>query len=99
MQSVASNQVSKALLPPTAISPVRDLSRMLGQYPILTKKSTFTKKGHLKIYLHYKTILCHKVALDAQLIIFFVLEISRFLCFFLKSIDFRICDVIEGIAT
>ena len=51
-------------------------------------------------------LFCHEVGLDAQLMNFFylkwkcfVLEISRFLCFFVKFTDSKICDVIIGIAT
>ena len=57
-------------------------------------------------YLHYKTIFCHKGALDLQLMNFFIwsknnVSFSRYLdfCVFVKSTDFEICDVIINIAT
>ena len=59
-----------------------------------------------KGYLCYKTIFCHKVALDAQLLNFFIwsknnASVSRYLdfCAFAKSTDFKICDAIISIAT
>ena len=62
------------------------------------------KPAVFKGYLRYKTLLCHKAALDVSLMNFFylnkkcfVLEISRFLCF-VKPEDFKICDVIISIA-
>ena len=60
---------------------------------------------YFKGYLHCKTIFCHKVALDAQLMNFFIwnknnISFSRYLDFrvFVKSTDFKICDVIISIA-
>ena len=57
-------------------------------------------------YLRYKTIFCHKVDLDVQLMKFFIwrknkVSLSRYLhfCIFVKSTDFKICGVITGIAT
>ena len=53
----------------------------------------------LKGYLHYKTIFCHKVALDAQLMNFFIwsknkILFSRYLdfCVFVKSTNIKICN-------
>ena len=57
----------------------------------------------LKGYLHYKTILCHKVALDVELINFLIwrknVSISRYrdFCVFVKLEGFKICDVIISI--
>ena len=58
-----------------------------------------------KGYLCYRTIFCHKVALDVQLMNFFIWSknnvlLSRYLDFFVfvKSTDFKICDVIISIA-
>ena len=60
----------------------------------------------LKGYLRYKTIFCIKVALDVQLMNFFILRknnasISRYynFCIFVKSTDLKFCDVIIDIAT
>ena len=60
----------------------------------------------IKGYLRYETILCNGVALDAQLMIFFIwrennVAFLRYLdyCDFVKSTDLKICDVIIGIAT
>ena len=58
----------------------------------------------IKGYLRYKSIFCYMVALDVQLIIFFYLRKICFfleicsLCVFVKSTNFKICDVIIGIA-
>ena len=58
----------------------------------------------IKGYLHYKTILCHKVAIDVQLINFFIwrknVSFSRYqdFCVFMKSTDTKTCDVIINIA-
>ena len=59
----------------------------------------------IKGYLRYKTILCHKVALDVQLMNFFIwrknnVSFSRYrdFCVFVKSADLKICDVIISIA-
>ena len=44
-----------------------------GQWPVPNFEIGSEKNerlGELKGYLHYKTILCHKVALDEQLMIF-----------------------------
>ena len=58
----------------------------------------------LKGYLHYKTILCHKVALDVELINFFIwrkniVSFSRYrdFCVFVKPAEFKICGVIISI--
>ena len=50
----------------------------------------------IKSYLRYKTILCHKAALDEEEISF-----SRYqdFCVFVNPADFKICDVIISIAT
>ena len=60
----------------------------------------------LKGYLRYKTIFCNKVALDAQLMNFFIwnknnVSFSRYLdfCVSVKSTNFKICDVMISIAT
>ena len=60
---------------------------------------------HFKGYLRYKTIFCHQVALDAQLMNFFIwnknnVSFSRYLDFrvFVKSTNFKICDVIISTA-
>ena len=60
----------------------------------------------LKGYVRYKTIFRHKVALDAQLLNFFIWRknnalFSRYLdfCVFVKSTDLKICDVIMGIVS
>ena len=79
-----------------------NILRYIKQYSIVhgqihvNLSSTYLLKG----YLHYQNILCHKVALDVQLMNFnlkkklcFVLEISRFLCF-CEIPNFKICDVI-----
>ena len=57
-----------------------------------------------KGYLRYKTILCHKVALDVQLMNIFIwrkknISFSRYREFyvFAKFPDFKICDVIISI--
>ena len=59
-----------------------------------------------KGYLCNKTIFCHNVALDGQLMGFFIWRImivsfSRYLGFsvFVRSTDFKTYDVIIGIAT
>ena len=52
-----------------------------------------TSKKFVKGYLHYKTIFYNKVAL-----MFPSLEIYIF-CVFVKSLDFKICDVVIGIVT
>ena len=59
----------------------------------------------IKGYLRYKTILCHKIALDVELMNFFIsrknnVSFSRYrdFCVFVKSADFKICDVIIDIA-
>ena len=64
------------------------------------------KKLVLKGYLRHRTILCHKVALDVKLMIFFIwrennVSFSRYLyfCVFVKSSDFKICDAIISIGT
>ena len=61
--------------------------------------------GDFKDYLHYKTILCDKVALDVKLMIFFIwrknnVSASRYrsFCVFLKPEDLKICDVIISVA-
>ena len=58
-----------------------------------------------KGYFCYKSILCHKVTLDVQLINFLIwsknnVSFSRYgdFCVFVKSADFKICDVIISIA-
>ena len=60
----------------------------------------------IKSYLRYKIIFCHKVALDVWLMIFFIwrknnVSLLRYLDFyvFVKSTNFKICDVIIGITT
>ena len=60
----------------------------------------------LKGHLHYKTILCHKVAFDVYLMNFFIwrknnASFSRYGDFsiFVKLADFKICDVMTSIAT
>ena len=60
----------------------------------------------IKGYLRYKTIFCHKVALDVELVNFFIwsknnVSFTRYLnfCVFVKSTHFKICDVIINIAT
>ena len=69
-----------------------------------THKS-ITNMSSIKGYLHYKTILCHKVALDVQLMIFFIwrknnVSFWRYqdFCVFVKSADSKTCDVIISIA-
>ena len=64
------------------------------------------KQKYFKGYLRYKTIFCHKVVLDAQLMNFYIWDknnvlFSRYLdfCVYVKSTDFKICDVIICIAT
>ena len=66
------------------------------------KKSYHVVKG----YLRYKFIFCHTVAHYAHLTNFFIwrknnLSFSKHLdfCVFVKSTDFKICDVIIDIAT
>ena len=61
---------------------------------------------NFKGYLRYNSVFCHKVALDVQLMNLFIwnknnVSFSRYLdfCVFLKSADFKICDVIISIAT
>ena len=61
--------------------------------------------GSLKGYLCYKTILCHKVVFDVQLMNFFIwrknnASFSRYwdFCVFVKSADFKMCDMIISIA-
>ena len=57
----------------------------------------------LKGYLRYKTIFCHKVALDVYLMNFFIwrknVSFSRYqdCCVFVKVADFKIWDVIISI--
>ena len=59
----------------------------------------------LKGYLCYKSIFPHKLALEVYLMNFFIwrknISFSRYLdfCVFVKSTNFKICDVIIGIAT
>ena len=79
-------------------------ARLWNFLPIECFSLTYYLNG-FKGYIHYKTIFCHKVALDAQLMNFFIwreinVSFSRYLdfCAFVKF-DFRICDVIIGIAT
>ena len=62
--------------------------------------------SRLKGYLYYKTTFCHKVALDAQLVNFFIWRKNNILFLryrdswvFVESTDFKICDVIIDIAT
>ena len=59
-----------------------------------------------KGYLRYKTIFCYKVALDVQLMNFFIwsennVSFTRYLDFyvFVKSTNSKICDVIISIPT
>ena len=59
----------------------------------------------LKGYLCYKTILCHKVVLDVQLMNFFIWNENNVLfsrypdfCVYVKSADFKIYDIIISIA-
>ena len=56
-------------------------------------------------YLCYKTILCHKIALDVYLMNFFNLNkknvsFSRYhkFCIYVKPADFKLCDIIISIA-
>ena len=58
----------------------------------------------IKGYLRYKTIFCHKVALDVYLMNFFMwrknnVSFSRYqnCCVFVKAADFKIFDVIISI--
>ena len=60
---------------------------------------------NIKGYLCQKTILCHKTALDVQLMNFFIgrknkVSFLRYrdFCVFVKPADFKICDVIISIA-
>ena len=55
----------------------QDLRRLVKVFRILalTESLVLTLKG----YLHYKTIFCHTVALDAQLMNFFV-WVKKMLC-------------------
>ena len=61
-------------------------------------------KIKVKGYLHYKSIFCQKVPLDVSLMNFFIwrknVSFSRYLvfCVFIKSTNFKICDVIIDIA-
>ena len=59
---------------------------------------------YCKGYIRYKTIFCHTVALDVQLMFLFEVKIVSFtryldFCVYVKSTDFKICDVIISIAT
>ena len=65
----------------------------------------FQRQTLLKGYLCYKTILCHKVALDVQLLNFFIwrktnVSFLRYqdFCVFNEISTFQICDVIISIA-
>ena len=55
-------------------------------------------------YLCCETILCHKLALDVYLMNLFIwrknVSFPRYqdFCVFIKSVDFKICDVIISIA-
>ena len=84
-----------------------------GQYLLQSQKADldlhhthqWLRSAWLKGYLHYKTILWHYVALDVQLIIFFIWRKNNVLflryldfCVFGKSAEFKICDVIISIA-
>ena len=60
----------------------------------------------LKGYLRHKTIFCHKVVLDMQLMNFFIWRKNHVLfsryrdfCVFVKSADFKIRDLIMNIAS
>ena len=60
----------------------------------------------VKVISATKLFFCHKVALDVQLMNFFIwsknnIFSTRYLdfCVFMKSTDLKICDVIIGIAT
>ena len=72
------------------------------------KKKFFTWKQKIAIlfkgYLRYKTILCHKAALDVYFMIFFIWRKNkvsflryRDFCVFVKPADFKIFDVIISI--
>ena len=76
-----------------------------GKLNFLCSEYTLKIMKTLKGYLSYKTIFCNKVALDVKLMTFFIwrksnVSFSRYLhfCVFVKSTDFKICDVIVGIA-
>ena len=65
----------------------------------------FAYKSLLKGCLRYKTILCHKLALNVWLMNFFIwrknnVSFSRYpdFCIFVKPANFKICDIIINIA-
>ena len=65
----------------------------------------FGRTFFIKGYLRYKSILCHKVALDVQLMNFFIWRENNFsfsryqdFCVFVKPPDFKICLAIISIA-
>ena len=78
-------------------------------FPIFVKKfhnKVIIYNTRKRIYLRYKTIFCSKVALDVQLMSFFIWRKNNVLfmrylhfCVFVKSTDLKICDVVTGIAT
>ena len=73
-------------------------------FPSQDIKQNVKVTSKFKGYLCYKTIFCNKVALNAQLIFFIWRRnvlFSRYLdfCVFVKSIDFKIYDIIISIAT
>ena len=57
------------------------------------------KKVHrcIKDYLRYRTIFCYKVAVDLKNYALFLRHLDFRV--FVKSTDFKICEVIIGIAT
>ena len=74
-----------------------NLRMELQLFLLIHEQKVSTFKG----YLRYKTIFCHKVAIDVQLMIFFIWSknnapFPRYLdfCTLVKSTDFEICDVI-----
>ena len=106
--SVNQNEVApgdiKTSLKLSGLKPFQD-KWIPDTYNHLRKQNDSIIKG-FKGYLHYKTIFCHKVALDAQLMNFFVWSknnvlFTRYLdfCVFVKSTDIKICDFIISIAT
>ena len=84
---------------------LRPSSRYTSQDQLQMKGRELWKKvKSFKGYLHCKVILCYKIPLDVQLMNFFIWRKNHLLflrrwgfCIFVKSADFKICDVIIGI--
>ena len=96
---------------PSSIKYLKNFCLKLSQYKVLEKLAVLLLQFHVfekkmfKGYLRYKTILCHKAALDVQLMNFFIWRKNNVLfsryrdfCVFVKPADFKIYDVIISIA-